>query len=82
VGRRKKGAPTSGAGVSASQKKKKRKEAGRRAAAGTGRWAGGPAGLEREVRSFFSFPFSNSFKIQTFSTQIHSKLFKPFHKIL
>jgi hypothetical protein len=45
-GRKENGAQTSGASVSAAQKKKK-KEVGRWAAAGTGRWAGGPAGLKR-----------------------------------
>jgi hypothetical protein len=83
-GRKEKRAQTSGLGPSATQRKKKKEER-RWAAAGTGRWASGPAGLEREVRSFsifFLFPFSNSFKIQTFSTQIHSKLFKLFHKIV
>jgi hypothetical protein len=43
VGRRKKGAPTSGAGVSASQKKKKKKrsrEAGRCGDGEMGRWTG------------------------------------------
>jgi hypothetical protein len=45
------------------------------------KWAGGPAGLEREVRSFsFFFLFSNSFQIQTFLIQIHSKLFTKFYK--
>jgi hypothetical protein len=64
-----------------------RKEKGRRGAGllrerRLGRWAA--AGLKEKVRSFsiFSFPFSNCFKIQTFSTQIHSKLFKLFHKTL
>jgi hypothetical protein len=48
-----------------------------------GRWADW-IGKGGEILFYFFllFPFSNSFKIQTFSTQIHSKLFKLFHKIL
>jgi hypothetical protein len=69
--------------ISDTEKKEKGgEEVGRCGDGEMGQW---PAGLEREVRSFsifFLFPFSNSFKIQTFSTQIHSKLFKLFHKIV
>jgi hypothetical protein len=63
-------------------KEKKKEEAGR-----CGRWRGGPWAdwAKREVRSFsflFFFLFFKLFSNQTFSTQIQTKLFKLFHKVL
>jgi hypothetical protein len=68
------------------EKEKRRKR--RRAAAGEGEWAGGPAGLEREVRSFsiFSlFPFQTLLKFKPFQlkfiqnfSNLFTKLYIPF----
>jgi hypothetical protein len=46
------------------------------------RWAGWVENVGEVLFCFCFFPFSNSFQIQTILIQIHSKLFKPFHKIL
>jgi hypothetical protein len=82
-GRKEKGAPTGGTDVLATAGKGKR----RRGRGPLQKGINGPAGrqagwAERKVRFLFFFPFSNPFKTQTFSTQIHTKLFKLFHKIL
>jgi hypothetical protein len=60
-GRRKKGADVRGRRVSGRKKKKEGGgDAGRCGKGEVGRWA---AGLHKKVRPFFSFPYSNSFKI-------------------
>jgi hypothetical protein len=82
-GRKEKEAPTGGVTVSAVAGKKKRRKKWR-AAAGEDVGPMGRCGLKgNEVRfSHFFFFFFKLFSNQTFSTQIQTKLFKLFHKIL
>jgi hypothetical protein len=65
-GRKEKEAPAGGVGSSVTHKKKKKGEEGGLLRERE-KWAGGPAGLEREVRSFsfFSF-FQTLFKFKPF----------------
>jgi hypothetical protein len=63
------------------KEKKKEEKAGRYWIGRMGRWADWVGKGGEVLFYFFLFPFSNSFKIQTFSTQVHSKLFKTFQKI-
>jgi hypothetical protein len=68
-------------GASVSGTAVKRKGGGRRPLRKEGRWADGPAGLERyEVRFsfFFFFFFFKLFLNQTFSTQNQTKTFQTF----